>query len=96
MRKKYDTFWLGLAAGLIFPLLIFAIIMWINYSTSSKIQQFGWEYFFAFLPKILSICVFANLLPFYFFLQTNRMYGVRGVLSATFALAAVVLVFFIF
>jgi hypothetical protein len=96
MQKKYDKLTLGLVTGLLFPLTVFAVAIYFQYTDSPQIRYFGFKYLINFVPKILSLSICANLLPFYVFLKTNRMSGVKGVLAATFGLALFVLVLFIF
>jgi hypothetical protein len=95
MQRKYDKLPLGLTVGLLLPLAVFAIAMYLRYTNSPQIQYLGIKYLITFAPKILSLSLCSNLLPFYIFLQTNRMLSVKGVLSATFSLALFVFVLFI-
>jgi hypothetical protein len=96
MQKKYDKLSLGFIVGLLLPLAVFAIAMYVQYGNSAQMQYLGTKYMINFAPKILSLSICSNLLPFYVFLQTNRMFGVKGVLAATFTLALFVFILFIF
>jgi hypothetical protein len=96
MQKKYDKFSLGFITGLLLPLIVFAVAMYFQYTNSFQIRYLGFEYLINFTPKILSLSICSNLLPFYVFLKTNRMFGVKGVLAATFSLALLVFILFIF
>ena len=95
MQKKYDKIYLGITFGLLLPLVVFAIIMYGKYTNSFQLQYLGIKYIINFAPKFLSLSLCANLLPFYVFLQTNRMRGVQGILIATFTLALFVFILFI-
>ena len=95
MQKKFDKPLLGFIAGLILPLAVCSIVLYIKYINSPPLQYLGTKYLISFIPKTLSLAICANLLPFYFFLKTNRMYGLKGVLLATFTLALFVLILFI-
>ncbi|MDR1985169.1 MAG: hypothetical protein LBQ28_10180 [Prevotellaceae bacterium] len=95
MQKKYDKLLLGLIIGLLIPLIVSAIAMYVKYTNSPQIQYLGVKYLINFAPKILSLSICSNLLPFYVFLKTNRMSGVKGVLTATFSLALFVFILFI-
>ncbi|MDR2651557.1 MAG: hypothetical protein LBC68_04485 [Prevotellaceae bacterium] len=95
MQKKYDKLSLGFIIGLLLPLVVFTVAMWVQYANSAQMQYLGIKYLINFTPKILSLSICSNLLPFYIFLQTDRMYGVRGVLTATFTLALFVFILFI-
>ena len=95
MQKKFDKLSLGFIVGLALPLAICSIMLYIRYINSPQIQYMGTRYLINFIPKILSLLICTNLLPFYFFLKTNRMYCLKGVLAATFSLALFVFVLFI-
>jgi len=95
MKKKFDKLSLGLIAGLALPLLICFIVLVIRYLNSAQMQYLGTKYLINFVPKILSLSICSNLLPFYLFLKSDRMYCVKGVLMATFSLALFVFILFI-
>ncbi|MDR2066168.1 MAG: hypothetical protein LBP85_10755 [Prevotellaceae bacterium] len=96
MQKKYDKLSLGFMTGLLLPLVIFGVAIYFQYTNSPQIRYLGFKYMINFVPKILSLSICSNLLPFYVFLTTNRMSGVKGVLAATFGLALFVFILFIF
>jgi hypothetical protein len=96
MQKKFDKLSLGIIIGFVLPLIVFAIAAYFQYSNSPQIRYLGILALINFAPKILSLSVISNLLPFYVFLKTNRMYAVKGVLTATFGLAFIVFILFIF
>lgn len=95
MQKKFDKLLFGLIAGLAVPLVICSIVLYVRYINTPQIQYLGTKYLINFVPKILSLAICTNLLPFYVFLKTDRMRCVRGVLAATFSLALFVFVLFV-
>ena len=94
--RRWNKFWIGLALGVVLPLIAFLVIYLLGYSKT----PFGEFMEFAFkiraLPKILSLCVIPNLAVFYLFLNKEYWYVTRGVIAATLlcTLAVVVIKFF--
>jgi hypothetical protein len=85
MDKKWaNKQYIGLIAGLVFPLIISYLIY--------KMRYFGGRTYFDFIQtlisiqsfgKLLSISVFPNLLLFFTAIWSNRLLTARGVLIAT-------------
>ncbi|MDR2126057.1 MAG: hypothetical protein LBP63_04440 [Prevotellaceae bacterium] len=96
MQKKYDKLSTGFAVGILLPIAVFAVAMYLRYTNSPQMQYLGLKYMINFTPKILSLSICSNLLPFYVFLKTDRLVGVKGVLAAMFTLALIVFILFIF
>ncbi len=93
-KKTLDSLILGICIGFLLPVAIFLVVYFIKYN-SGVYTYLGIKNFLgAVVPKTMSLCAIANLVPFYFFLQTNRMLAVRGVLIGTVIVA--VLVFLVF
>ncbi len=94
-KKKYDSMPLGLAAGLISPVVGFAIygFLWSIYF------QKPFDYFVntifigvqAFQSSIVALSLIFNLVPFFIFLRTDRYRSGRGVLLALFIYVPLVL-----
>lgn len=95
MNKRFDKLSVGLAAGLILPLAVCSVVLYVRYINSPQIQYLGIKYLINFVPQILSLAVCANLLPFYICLKTSLMQCLKGILAATFSLALFVVVMFI-
>jgi hypothetical protein len=91
-RKKLDNTGIGLVAGLILPLLVFAIVYFVNDSsiTFSDYVKSLWK--IRVLLKVGSLCIFANLAIFWGFLHLKYEKAARGVLAATLLYAFVVLI----
>lgn len=93
-KKSLDSLALGIIIGLLLPTIIFLTIYFIKYK-SGAYGYLGFKNILGSIaPRIMSLCSIANLVPFYFFLQTNRMLSVRGVLIGTAIIA--ILVFLVF
>ena len=81
----------GLASGLVLPMLTLLIIWFVRYDMGlgeflSSFQRIG------ALSKIVSLSVIPNLLLFFLFIWTNRIFSARGVIFATLVVAMVMLV----
>lgn len=97
-RKIPDKTWLGLVLGLIFP-IIGIIILYFFWGTGSfglYIRSFtDFENVNAMRQssKIVSLSMFAMLVPFNFFLNKRKYYSTRGVIIATCLYAVLILLY---
>lgn len=91
--KKYDKLLLGLALGIITPVLVLFVYYKINFYYL-RVDTFLFEAFMKriFLP-LLSLCVVGNLAVFFLFIQTERYYTARGIVFATLLYAIAVFIF---
>lgn len=92
MKKfDWDKVWVGLVLGIVAPLIVFTLYYFINYNYM-KISNFisylrmGNTY-----TPLVSLCVLANLLPFYIMINKEKYQGTKGVLGATFIWAALII-----
>jgi hypothetical protein len=88
MNKKYDNMMLGIAAGMVSPVLGFLLygLFWAYYNHRS-FSYFVNDIFIntpAFQSSIVSLSLLINLLPFFIFLRKERYQSARGVLAALF------------
>ena len=74
---NWNQLWIGLVLGLVTPLIVYALYYWVV--STFELRRVN-----------VSLCMVANLLPF--FLALNREYynTARGILISTVALAVVV------
>lgn len=94
-KKKYDSLPLGLAIGLISPLVGFVIygLLWSTYF-KKPFDYFVQNIFVGvdtFQSSIVTLSLIFNLVPFFVFLRSNRYRSGRGVLMALFIYVPVVL-----
>ncbi len=89
--KRYDTVPTGVAAGVALPLLVFWVIYLVRYSGMSVNEYFSELWEFRILLKLLSLCAFSNLLIFLLFIRKKMDHAAKGVLTATFLYAFLVL-----
>jgi hypothetical protein len=83
MNRRWNNFWIGLALGVALPLLVFAAIYLVKFTHLSFSEFLSYTNLNRTLPKLLSLCVFLNLLVFYLFLNKEFWKGTRGVIGAT-------------
>ena len=97
-NSKLNSLPLGICIGIILPTIVFCLVYFLKYYDMAVAKQIGhWKMLNAVIPKIVSLSAIANLIPFYIFLQTNRMQAVKGVVIGTTVMAVMVfLVFLIF
>jgi len=78
-NMNWNQLWIGLVVGLLTPLLVYALYYWVV--STFELRRVN-----------VSLCVAANLLPFFYLLRRDREYynAARGVLIATIALGALV------
>ncbi|HRH63467.1 MAG TPA: hypothetical protein PLI68_09085 [Bacteroidia bacterium] len=90
--KKYDKLLLGLALGIITPVLVLLVYYQVNFYYI-RVDTFLYETFMKriFLP-LLSLCVVGNLAVFFLFIQTDRYLSARGVVMATLIYAILVFI----
>ena len=83
LNRRWNKFWIGLALGVVLPLVAFILIYLFGYSKTPFGEFMKYAIMIRALPKILSLCVIPNLAVFYFFLNKEYWYATRGVIAAT-------------
>jgi hypothetical protein len=94
-KPKYNNFSVGFILGLVFPAFgfIFYGLGWASFFNRS-FSYFVNETFLGFSSNqssIISLSLLANLIPFYFFLNSQRELSARGILGAVFIYVPVIL-----
>lgn len=89
-KKRFDTVPIGLILGLVLPLVTMLIIWAIRYEGGLKdfVSDFQQIHM---LSKVISLSAIPNLLLFFLFIWTNRIFSARGVIFATLVVAMVML-----
>ena len=90
-EHRFNTIATGLIPGILLPVLSLLGIWLIKYNGGFfeflvQFQQLK------MLPKLLSLASIPNLILFFLFIWTNRMFSARGVIFATLVIAFVMLV----
>ena len=90
-EKRFNTVPAGLIPGLALPVVTLLIIWAVRFEGGlgdflSSFQQMR------ILSKVLTLSTIPNLLLFFLFIWTNRIFSARGVIFATLVVAMVMLV----
>lgn len=78
-----NRFWLGFLLGLVFPFIFFMLYFLFRFR-DLPIGEY-WQILrqTGKIVHVLSLSVFPNLLPFMFFVRTNRFRSGRGIMAIT-------------
>jgi hypothetical protein len=87
----WDKVWIGFALGITAPPIAFSGYYLINYRYMNigafvNYLRLGDTY-----TPLISLCVLANLLPFYIFINKEKYSATKGVLAATFIWAGLII-----
>ncbi len=90
-----NKFWLGLLLGLGFPLVFFMLYFLFRFRDLTFSEYIHILIRTGKFVHVISLAVFPNLIPFMFFVRTNRFKSGRGVMAITilFVLAVFVMKF---
>ena len=92
-KSTVNSFWFGLAAGLIVPLITIIIAYYQAYSYM-EIKDFYLRFVHLKLfSAFISLCALPDMLVFFIFIWGNRLIGARGALTAIFILTVIVVIF---
>ena len=80
---KYDRQYIGILAGVIIPLLIYAGIWLFSEGNSTPAENFRRIAEADILTHIISLCVFPNIFLFLLFNRLDMLRATRGVLAIT-------------
>jgi len=78
-----NKFWLGLLLGLGFPLVFFMLYFLFRFRDLSFSEYIHILIRTGKFVHVISLAVFPNLIPFMFFVRTNRFKSGRGVMAVT-------------
>jgi len=90
MKKKFDSARIGFGLVMLLPIIVLIAIYFIREPELGFLLFFKAMLGHQILSKMLSLCVYPNLIPFFIFIWTDRLQSARGVLGATIALAILV------
>lgn len=92
MIKFQDKLILGIALGLLGPLLALLGFYVVKFGTIPLMEFMETAIDKGMLSPLLSLCAIVNLGLFYLLLQTNRLYAARGVILSTIVIGFVIVV----
>lgn len=89
-NMEWDKAWKGLLIGVLAPFIALSCYYFFNYSYMTiggfvNYLRLGDTY-----TPLVSLCVLANLLPFYIFLNKEKYAATKGILGATFIWAGLI------
>ncbi|HKM93113.1 MAG TPA: hypothetical protein VJY41_05625 [Prolixibacteraceae bacterium] len=99
MKNKtpfFDNIYIGFVLGAIVPLITFVLYYFAKFSDLLFLDYIASIHHYRLLFKILSLCVLSDLPLFYLFIHFKLMKGARGVVSACFLFAFMVMGYRIF
>lgn len=83
MKYSLNNLYLGLVLGLLIPVIALFIFYFSTYNNQSIIDYLSHLISIDIVTQLVSLCVVPNLLLFFIFIWTNKLYSARGVLFAT-------------
>jgi len=89
--SKYNRIWIGIIVGLFLPIIGLLVLYLFDSSYHSLSNFLILSYQLGVMSNLLSISLLANLLGFYFFLNREWYYAVRGIMIAVLIWGAVIL-----
>jgi len=92
-KSTINSFWFGLAAGLIVPIITIIIAYYQVYSYMSFGDFYTRFVHLKLFSAFMSLCALPDMLVFFIFIWGNRLIGARGALTAIFILTMIVVVF---
>lgn len=96
MKTNLNNTGFGLVPGLVLPLLTF-FVFFLFIHNDLNLNEFIQEVIVRKVStQVMSLCAVPNLLLFFIFIWTDKLYSARGVLMATFFIAFLVLIIKLF
>jgi len=90
MKFKTDSLPLGLAIGIIAPIIVFFGYYFIGHPYMSLQGFINYLVLGKIYSALISLCVVANLGTFFLFIQKDKYFSARGIILATFIYAGLV------
>jgi len=78
-----NRFWLGFLLGLGFPLIFFLVYFLLRFKDLTISQYWNLLIHTGRVVHVISLSVLPNIIPFMFFVRTNRFKSGRGVVAIT-------------
>lgn len=92
MIRRWNDIRIGLALGLLAPVLGFLIIWQAGFRGFSLGEYLEFLTSWKKLSSVISLSAIPNLLLFFIFIWLNYLYSARGVLAATLVFAGIVVI----
>ncbi len=92
-NSDWDKIWIGFLLGLIAPFIAFLAYYLINFHYLSFRRFINYLLLGDYLFTLCKLCVLANLLPFYLFINKEKYKATKGIIGATLFCTAIILVY---
>lgn len=92
MKPNKLFFFIGLIAGLILPFVTIVILHAVRFDHYTFQEFIEKLLMLQIAGKFISIAAYPNLLLFFVFIWLNKLYGARGVITATFLITLLMLI----
>jgi hypothetical protein len=92
-NSTLNRFLLGFLLGLVLPVLLFMIYFLFRFKGIPFFHFISVLYQTGKMVSVLTLAVLPNLLPFMFFVQTDRYKSGKGVIAATILFGLLILIF---
>ncbi|HIE16085.1 MAG TPA: hypothetical protein EYP69_04070 [Bacteroidales bacterium] len=92
-KSFINSFWFGLASGLLVPLLTIIIAYYQVYAYMDFERFYIRFVHLKLFSAFISLCALPDMLVFFLFIWSNRLLGARGVLTAIFIITVIVVIF---
>ncbi|OFX47509.1 MAG: hypothetical protein A2046_13055 [Bacteroidetes bacterium GWA2_30_7] len=83
MKYSLNNVFLGLIIGLLIPVIALFIFFLSTNNNLSFLEYLKYLISMNVVTQLVSLCVVPNLLLFFIFIWTNKLYSARGVLFST-------------
>ncbi len=91
--RKKDSLWIGFVAGIVLPVVSFFLIYVFTFSDQIEITSFLRQISdLNVVSEFVSLSGIPNLILFFYFIRNHSYQNARGVILATFILAAIVII----
>ena len=91
-KKIFDNYYIGIIISLLLPTILFIIIYVNKKEEYELVSRYVENYFMIKLPRLISRCVFPNVIAFIIFMYLNYYKAVKGTLYTTMALTIVMFI----
>ena len=91
-KKSWNSLKLGTILGIAWPALVMVVFYFMEFVNYPLDIFFDKLMEMRLFSKLVSVCVYPNLLLFFIFIWRDRLYSARGVLLATILLGFLVII----
>lgn len=94
-RIKKDSIILGLMISILLPIILFFFYLLFRFPESSIFDTLKNIFYQKYFSKMLSVCIYPNGIVFFYYIQTNKIKTMKGMLIGTIFMVLVMLVLYV-